>query len=363
MEGVSSQSDLNLPGWVPPAAENYLCHTVLGQSIRSVAKKNSCHPSTILRQVRRLEAKRDDPLIDAALNSFAHGKKITPQAKQETRMQAEISLTQRTSPMLPAVGETGGNNPEIKNVLRCICEKNAILAVARNMDTAVVVRDDESGNSIRTAVVTSELAQEIAMRGWISCKDPEAKIARYVATSSGRRALREMIATDENKAQGLLADDGEDTPWDAKPSRRKTSRFVTAESPLIGLSRRRDRDGQAFLSKEQVDVGERLRQDFELSNLELVEESNVLSLLAEVDETLPAAILDARKRLHDALLELGPGLADICLQCCCLLNGLESTEKKMGWSSRSGKIVLRIALTRLIQHYKATMGRFEPMIG
>ena len=35
----------------------------------------------------------------------------------------------------------------------------------------------------------------------------------------------------------------------------------------------------------------------------------------------------------------------------------------MGWSARSGKIALRIALQRLKRHYAETQGRFGPMIG
>jgi hypothetical protein len=41
----------------------------------------------------------------------------------------------------------------------------------------------------------------------------------------------------------------------------------------------------------------------------------------------------------------------VVLECCCRLQGLETAEKKLGWSARSGKIVLRIALQRLRQHY------------
>lgn len=65
----------------------------------------------------------------------------------------------------------------------------------------------------------------------------------------------------------------------------------------------------------------------------------------------PARRMDARARLEAALAELGPGLGDVALRCCCQLEGLESAEKSLGWSARSGKIVLRIALQRLKRHY------------
>ena len=71
----------------------------------------------------------------------------------------------------------------------------------------------------------------------------------------------------------------------------------------------------------------------------------------------------ALKRFREAMKALGPGLSDIALQCCCMQNGLEIAEKRLGWSARSGKVVLRIALQRLKQHYDEMHGAHGPMIG
>ncbi|HCE69863.1 MAG TPA: helix-turn-helix domain containing protein, partial [Ruegeria sp.] len=70
----------------------------------------------------------------------------------------------------------------------------------------------------------------------------------------------------------------------------------------------------------------------------------------------------ARNRVARALSDLGPGLSDVALRCCCYLEGLELAEKRMGWSARSGKIVLRIALQRLKRHYEEQSGR-DRLIG
>ena len=59
----------------------------------------------------------------------------------------------------------------------------------------------------------------------------------------------------------------------------------------------------------------------------------------------------ARDRVTKALDSLGPGLADVALRVCCFLEGLEACERRMGWSARSGKVVLKIALQRLADHY------------
>ena len=66
--------------------------------------------------------------------------------------------------------------------------------------------------------------------------------------------------------------------------------------------------------------------------------------------------LKPEKGLQKPCNTFGPGLGDIALKCCCYLEGLETAEKRMGWSARSGKIVLRIALQRLLQFYETELG-------
>ena len=56
-----------LPAWVPEMARHYLAHTEDGAGIRALARSAGCHASTVLRQVRRMETLRDDPLVDEML--------------------------------------------------------------------------------------------------------------------------------------------------------------------------------------------------------------------------------------------------------------------------------------------------------
>ena len=52
---------------LPEDARLYLRHVEGGESIRALARETGCHASTVLRRIRRFENRRDDPLIDRAV--------------------------------------------------------------------------------------------------------------------------------------------------------------------------------------------------------------------------------------------------------------------------------------------------------
>ncbi len=362
--------------WMPDTVTRYLAHTVSGRSIRDLARGAGCHASTILRQIRRVEAWRDDPLVDAAL--------ITLEAAQITLSSgaAKAGLNTRNTPKMNATllrpdPETHLATIEHHSmvILRRLCEPDAVLAVAENMEKAVVVRDSGDGNSARTAVVDTEIAQAMALKGWISCAQP-GRVSRYRITATGRSDLIRLLAKEESRASAAVGQGFAEAqmPFDAAapvgngPKASRRSRFCNAESPLVGLARRKDRDGSPFLNSDLVQAGERLREDFELAQVGPQVAQNWDRFLTGTSNSAPdSGIGDgpsrARTRVVGALGDLGPGLSDVALRCCCYLEGLESAEKRMGWSARSGKIVLRIALQRLKRHYDGITSQDRMMIG
>jgi len=366
-KGFEMSAGRDLPAWVPEAVCHYLAHTEDGLSIRALARATDCHPSTILRQVRRFEGRRDDPLVDAALNALASHRVVAKKAAETKQMFARPAGDQPLS--------QDCIDQEAKRVLRRMCEPRAVLAIAREMETAVVAREDDSGETLRTASVDREIAQAMALKEWIASPDGQGRVRRYFITNSGRAALRRLTAADDNRANGLSETSQEDTAssWEfprEMDGMRSRARYYASESPLLGLARRKDKDGEPFLNPDLVKAGERLREDFELAQITGPAARSFEAFMTKMEEVdqdgdsmVSQGARDARARVHHAMTDLGAGLGDVAMRCCCLLEGMEVTEKALGWSARSGKIVLRIALQRLRRHYLETQGEYGPMIG
>ncbi len=365
-----------LPAWVPDAAMHYLAHTEAGLPIRELARKSGCHASTVLRQIRRYETRRDDPLIDAVLRKLG-ARVVRKTSSVATEQQKECD------PMQYAIKDQGPDTSTLtrdaRRILRRLCETGAVLAVAVDMEKAVVVRDGASGTSTRTAVVDRKVAEAMALQDWISA-DVAGRITRYKITPAGRTALAGMLEGDDEGPPGLaeapaeFAEQhrvwGERTVRDNETGQTRKVRYNLAESPLTALARRRDKDGAVFLTDDLVSAGERLREDFELAQMGPRVAQNWDRFLTaggrgsfNMDSGVGNGPEGARARVAHALKDLGPGLSDVVLRCCCYLEGLEAAEKKLGWSARSGKIVLRIALMRLKQHYDETTGPGGGLIG
>ncbi|MGI9368401.1 MAG: DUF6456 domain-containing protein [Ruegeria sp.] len=364
-----------VPAWVPEGAQRYLAHTEAGRSIRDLARSAGCHASTVLRQIRRIEMRRDDPLVDAALQTLADAH-FPPLTRPSGEFPAQIGRGSTEDALVSGNEEF---ERQSLRVLRRMCEPGAVLAVAEDMDKAVVVRDGDDNQATKTAVVESAIAQALALKDWISCDSP-GRISRYRITTAGRCALGQLIAQAENQARAInetgfaepqstfnTRGDSDQTACNSATDTRRM-RYSATDSPLISLARRRDRDGEPFLKDSLVRAGERLREDFELAQIGPHVAQNWDRFLTGrqgqggAEPFVGNGAVEARDRLTRALSELGPGLSDITIRCCCHLEGLEQAEKRMGWSARSAKIVLRIALQRLRRHYDEQEER-DAMIG
>lgn len=352
-----------LPPWLPEPFRHYLDHTAAGRSLRALARRDGVAASTVLRQVRSCELRRDDPLVDAALETLEQAVVAHGPGPSHSQDEEAMSAPLRTTP-LPQDAATLA--AEARRVLRRLAEPGAILAVSADLERAVVLRPEPDGGQTRLCTVARSVAQAFALKDWVACARP-GRLSAYAITAAGRAALRRLLSEDEMRAGGVREaqfiygdqhriietrdEDGADGP--------RRIRYNAAESPVCALGRKLDRDGKPYLPPELVRVAERLREDFELAQMGPRVTQNWERFLTAGDRggfgtgpNIAEGPRAARDRVAEALRDLGPGLGDVALRVCCFLEGIETTERHLGWAARSGKIVLRIALERLKRHYE-----------
>lgn len=130
--------------------------------------------------------------------------------------------------------------------------------------------------------------------------------------------------------------------------RRRSVTVNTAESPLAWLATR------GLVSARQIEAGERLRADYERA---MIAPSVTMRWSARVDGAggrgldPTAAQIAAKRRFDAAVAAVGRGLSDVLWRVICAGEGLPAAEKALGWPSRSGRLVLTLALDRLADHY------------
>jgi len=145
-------------------------------------------------------------------------------------------------------------------------------------------------------------------------------------------------------------------PAVASPAAARPARSVTvnlAESPLGWLFAR------GFVSRRQYDAGERLRLDWERSQLapKVTMSWDAAPIARGRGGAAPgpepsACQMDARRRFDAAVASAGPGLSDILWRVVCAGEGMREAETALGWPARAGKLVLTLALDRLAAYYR-----------
>jgi hypothetical protein len=260
---------------------------------------------------------------------------------------------------------------EALRILPLLAEPHVVLGVAPDMDRAVVLREVGAGQTQRLAVLDRAVAQAFALKDWISCIRA-GRVAAYAITPAGRAARKRLSAAGTDLPGPLHGAQHRDfaTCRMDTPDGPRRLRYNAAESPVAVLGRKRDKDGRAYLEPELIRAADQIRIDFEMAQMGPRVAQNWDRFLTgadrggfQADSGLAEGPRAARDRVAAALGDLGPGLGDVVLRCCCFLEGLEMAERRMGWAARSGKIVLRIALQRLKRHYDDRYGPSGPRIG
>lgn len=134
---------------------------------------------------------------------------------------------------------------------------------------------------------------------------------------------------------------------------RRGRRSVTvnlAESPLSWLYAHGHLDDRLF------DAGERLRADYERAQIApgITMRWDVVRVQGGPHGGLNGTErqIAARQRFHGAIAAAGKGLEDILWRVVCAGETLPAAEKALAWPSRSGKLVLSLALDRVADFYR-----------
>lgn len=142
--------------WVPAAAKTYLANTVLGKSFRELAREEGCSPSTIMRRVRKYELRRDDPLVDEALDALTAN---YPQLEFEFMPNSNVTPINLTEEKIAR---------EARRILRRLCENGTFLLVASAADQAIVFKEVVPGRQTKLAAVERVIANAFALKEWIA---------------------------------------------------------------------------------------------------------------------------------------------------------------------------------------------------
>lgn len=198
------------------------------------------------------------------------------------------------------------------------------------------IRRDSSGawRQLRSPVTDDEVGA-LAQREFVTVRAD-----RVVLTEVGRVHIERLL------------DPHSPNRWIEVRGRAGRARITANrnESPLGWLLRRR------HISAVQFAAGERLRADFMLAGCAPAvtmrwDPTMVRGTAARQPSEPTAGQLAAKLRFEAACTAAGPGLADILARVVCLGEGLEAAERAFRWPARAGKVVLGIALDRLVVHY------------
>jgi len=299
------------------AAQFYVWNHIQGKSLREIAQKTGCHATTVMRHIQRICDHRDDPDVRALIETTA-GRPGTLGA---------------------------GVTDEFNRAAKLLKQADTLLVVAADMDRALIIGKTEDGNFHQLDAISQDAAHILLVRLHLKSVS-RGRVSRYCHPNPTHRAKWRDQIVDVNEQTAVLP--------------------VRGEAPLKILARRHDGKGDAFLSRDLVQAGLRLSEDFILSAASSCVQDTINNVAAILDGALDSQVtgdIAAWGRFIAALRDLGPGLADIALRSCCLNEGLERSEAALGWSARSGKVVLRIALVRLKRHYDALYGAGGGQIG
>jgi hypothetical protein len=274
-----------------------------------------------------------------------------------TKMQAESrkkgAVAARRAETARAISAHTGPSGAAWRLLRALSEPGAEAMSDPTRERTVIVSGGQ-GISLGRGSFPSGLARDLARRDLVATTGQGEKL-RYAISPAGRAHLKRRAGASDS---AFRAQHGEIVAGEIADETGTTRVTLNAaESPLDWLRRRRDAAGEPLIDAAEFEAGERLRRDLTMGGM-------LPSVTARWEGAIgagrqgprdPAGATDtmiaARQRTRAALEAVGGDFADLLLDLCGFLKGLEAIERERRWPARSAKVVVRLALRRLAEHY------------
>jgi hypothetical protein len=180
----------------------------------------------------------------------------------------------------------------------------------------------------------------------------------YVLTAAGAARVRRSGAAFEEQFLFQHAAIVDRAVMDGDGAARSV-RGLDAHSLLRRLASMTDASGAPWLSACEIDAANRLRADFDASEIGLVRGSDWTAAPigsgargpGSAQEAAMARRCDGRRRLSEALERLAPPLRRVVERVCLHEDGLEVIERAERWPARSAKLALKLGLAQLAAGY------------
>ncbi len=252
-----------------------------------------------------------------------------------------------------AVSNAASLSRAAQRLLTALGEPGASAIADPTRDGMLILRGARGGVSLGRGHYPEKAAEELALHDLVL----RAENGRAIVISEpGHHHLRRASVAE---AADAFRDQHAEIALEAIAGTTGPAKVTinAAESPLDWLRRRKDRDGKPLIDTASYEAGERLRRDLTFGGM-------MPSVTARWGGGIgsgggavrdPAGATDsmiaARQRVRNAMADVGQDFADLLLDLCGFLKGLETIERERHWPPRSAKVVVRRALRRLGEHY------------
>ena len=257
---------------------------------------------------------------------------------------------------MPASGQPIGDSldREARRLLGALGQSDTWAFIDPTEPSSVLIHRRRSGVSVGAGRFAATTADALVREDLASWQQVGSGRRTLQLTSAGEAHWRRISAPEADLAFLHQHRDTEVATVETAAGTVRV-RVDTEESPLDWLRRRRDRKGTPMIDETAYQAGERLRTDIMLAGLlpgvtarwDAMPKTGGPASPGEATDRMVAA----RQRLRHAFDAIGGDFTDLLLDLCGFLKGLEQIERERHWPARSAKVVIRLALGRLAEHY------------